>query len=109
MIIERIIYLYRAIRIKIIMTYMLVFFYHVIFFIVIPLRQNKYFHDLSVVCVFYLLKVLYLVFSCITIRDGYVVLTPVTDNRYPHDISIRTLTQSDDPGTIDSILFQGYR
>lgn len=97
---ERVIYLFRATRVKLVLLYVLVVFYHVILFISIPMAQRLAFYQLKTVGLFYILKCLYFFFSGLQIRDGY-----------PSSLSTNRVFQSDmkNPGYLDMTFFSLYR
>jgi hypothetical protein len=70
MIVERVIFLNRAIRAKTFLLYFLVLMYHLMIFILIPRRQEKTFLELPTLVFFYLLKLLSFLLSALQIKDG---------------------------------------
>jgi hypothetical protein len=96
-VIDRILFLYRSILFKLILHYFLTIFYHVWLLFIIPLLNNRRFHDSPTLVVIYILKLVYLFISGIQIMYGY-----------PFFLS-RFLTDSEHPGVIRRTIFMIYR
>eukprot|EP01114_Cavostelium_apophysatum_P013947 TRINITY_DN3486_c0_g1_i8.p1 TRINITY_DN3486_c0_g1~~TRINITY_DN3486_c0_g1_i8.p1 ORF type:complete len:2315 (-),score=561.17 TRINITY_DN3486_c0_g1_i8:52-6996(-) len=70
-ILDRIIYLFRSVKAKLVLQYVLIVFYHFLLFFYLPnANQHAFFHSKSLIF-FYLLKSCYLGFSALQICYGY--------------------------------------
>jgi len=97
-VVERILYLYRAIILKLILQFGLIIFYHYSLWFQLPIYDNAPYETLITLIFFYALKGIYLAISAIQISYGY-----------PQLESTQFLTKSDDPGLIRYVIFIGYR
>jgi hypothetical protein len=86
-ILERVIYLFRAIRVKLIYHYALVIFYHYWLWFFLPALNNNYFWYFPGLVVFYLLKFAYLFFSGLQISNGYPLFV---QGQYLTDTKVRS-------------------
>lgn len=68
--IERIVYLFRSVYLKLLLTYALTIIYHVGFFFWLPIRQGSTWSDLSGVIGLYVVKLISLFLSALQIRHG---------------------------------------
>jgi hypothetical protein len=90
-IIERVIYLFRAIRVKLIYHYALVLFYHYWLWFFLPSLNNNYFWAFPGLVIFYLLKFFYLFFSGLQISYGYPLFV---QGQYLTDSKVRDASSS---------------
>eukprot|EP01128_Nolandella_sp_AFSM9_P005065 TRINITY_DN2396_c0_g1_i1.p1 TRINITY_DN2396_c0_g1~~TRINITY_DN2396_c0_g1_i1.p1 ORF type:complete len:1291 (+),score=246.92 TRINITY_DN2396_c0_g1_i1:307-4179(+) len=71
MVVDRTLYLYRAIRLKLMLHYISIVFYHVLIFFILPSINQQNFTDLPELVWFYLFKLTYLLFSSLQIGYGF--------------------------------------
>lgn len=97
-IIERVLYLFRAIKVKVAYHAILVVFYHVWLLFVVPLLTSEDFRTQPILISFYLLKMAYLYLSSMQIMHGY-----------PAFVQGQFLTDSNDPGMLRWLVYIAYR
>uniref|UniRef100_A0A6B2KXL2 Uncharacterized protein n=1 Tax=Arcella intermedia TaxID=1963864 RepID=A0A6B2KXL2_9EUKA len=97
-VIERMIYLFQAIRIKLILLYIYILFYHFAIFVYIPMQQRKQMSELPATVIFYLLKLTYFFLTGLQIRNGY-----------PKLVTGRSFQSDEEPGYVSMICFVLYR
>jgi hypothetical protein len=95
---ERVLYLFRAIRIKVIYHCILVVFYHVWLLFISPIFTGEDFRSQKILITFYLLKLAYLYLSSLQIMHGY-----------PAFVQGQFLTDSNEPGIPRWLVYTGYR
>lgn len=97
-VIERILYLLRAIRVKVAYHVLLVVLYHVWLLFVSPIFTDADFNTQPILISFYLLKMIYLYLSSMQIMHGY-----------PAFVQGQFITDSDEPGIPRWLVYIGYR
>jgi hypothetical protein len=95
---ERVLYLFRAIKIKVIYHCVLVVFYHIWLLFISPVFTGADFRSQKVLITFYLLKLIYLYLSSLQIMHGY-----------PAFIQGQFLTDSNEPGIFRWLIYIAYR
>lgn len=97
-VIERVLYLFRAMKAKVIQHVLLVILYHVWLLFVSPLLTGEDFRSQPILISFYLLKMIYLYLSSMQIMHGY-----------PAFVQGQFLTDSNEPGILRWLVYIGYR
>jgi len=97
-VIERVLYLFRAIKIKVIYHCLLVLLYHIWLLFVSPILTSEDFRSQKILITFYLLKLIYLYLSSLQIMHGY-----------PAFVQGQYLTDSNNPGMIRWLIYIAYR
>jgi len=97
-VIERVLYLFRAIKIKVIYHCLLVAFYHVWLLFIIPIMTGEDFRSQPKLITFYLIKLFYLCLSSLQIMHGY-----------PAFVQGQFLTDSEEPGILRWLIYTAYR
>jgi piezo-type mechanosensitive ion channel component 1/2 len=95
---DRVIYLFRAVRVKVIFQYLQVFFLHFWLWFFLPSQNGDYFARFPSLIVFYLLKFVYLTVSGLQIAYGY-----------PQFVQGQFLTDSKSPSQLRYYTFVAYR
>ena len=97
-VIERVLYLYRAVKLKLIYHCTLVAFYHIWLLFITPVFSGADYRSQAILIAFYLLKLIYLYLSSLQIMYGY-----------PDFVQGQFLTDSNEPGIIRWLIYTAYR
>lgn len=97
-VIERVLYLFRAIKVKVVYHVLLVILYHGWLMFASPIFTGKDFNSQPILISFYLLKMIYLYLSSMQIMHGY-----------PAFVQGQFLTDSNEPGIPRWLVYIAYR